>query len=417
MTELGNELVGASLAGRYELHQWVSGAGNGALFLTSFGPEARPALLRLVHDAPPSNPDQLELWRRISRLSHRNLLPLLDCGRTEIDDDFYVYAILENPDDRLETALENGPLTESDVREVLDAVTDGLRYVHERGLVHASIDPEHVVALGDRIVLVSETLEESGARGFTPADDVRALGELAYRLLTGHRIVPGGASDLSTIGEPMRAIIEHTVDPDPETRWGLAQIAALLHPEPSTSAPDAMPAAPPPAEVKAKPFPKWVYAACAVVALVGIFWLGRRTAPSAGSTPSALSAPSTPAQTAVAPPVAAAVVSPAPVVSAPAKAADPVPAPAPAPAPVNDVPRNWRVIAYTYAGPTIAEKKARLLNETWPDIQATVFAPKRGGMFLISLGGRMTREEAVRVQHKALSEGVSRDAYIQNYVE
>ena len=47
-----------------------------------------------------------------------------------------------------------------------------------------------------------------------------------------------------------------------------------------------------------------------------------------------------------------------------------------------------------------------------------VFTPKeKKGYYLVALGGRMTRDEAVRIQRLARADRVARDVYIQNYSE
>jgi cell division protein FtsN len=77
----------------------------------------------------------------------------------------------------------------------------------------------------------------------------------------------------------------------------------------------------------------------------------------------------------------------------------------------------WRVIAFTYRTNAAAEKKVQQLNQYQPGLNATVFSPKGQVYYLVSLGGRMTREDAVRLQHTARSKGLPRDLYVQNYSE
>ena len=58
------------------------------------------------------------------------------------------------------------------------------------------------------------------------------------------------------------------------------------------------------------------------------------------------------------------------------------------------------------------------MNKRHPEFDARVFSPKeKKGYFLVALGGRMSREDAVRLQKKARTEGVARDVYVQNYVD
>jgi hypothetical protein len=76
----------------------------------------------------------------------------------------------------------------------------------------------------------------------------------------------------------------------------------------------------------------------------------------------------------------------------------------------------WRVIAFTYRTRVAAEKKVQQLNQYHPGLNATVFSPKdKSGYYLVSLGGRMTHEAAVRVQRSARGKGLPRDLYVQNY--
>jgi hypothetical protein len=78
----------------------------------------------------------------------------------------------------------------------------------------------------------------------------------------------------------------------------------------------------------------------------------------------------------------------------------------------------WRVIAFTYNSHDMAAKKVQQVNERWPSVHAAVFSPKdRRGYYLVALGGRMTREDAVKLQRKARGLGMPRDTYIQNYAE
>ena len=56
--------------------------------------------------------------------------------------------------------------------------------------------------------------------------------------------------------------------------------------------------------------------------------------------------------------------------------------------------------------------------ERHPEFDARVFSPKeKKGYFLVALGGRMSREDALRLQKKARTEGVARDVYVQNYLD
>jgi eukaryotic-like serine/threonine-protein kinase len=143
------------------------------------------------------------------------------------------------------------------------------------------------------------------------------------------------------------------------------------------------------AEVSRTPsFPKWVLApALVLLALLGLPFL-----------------PKTPP---------AHVASPAPAPATPASAAPAAPAPVGVP---EEPSEYWRVIAYTYNVYRKAEEKARSLNQKWAGASAEVFQPNgRSGPYLVALGGRMSRDEAVRLLRIARGKGLPRDIYIQNY--
>jgi hypothetical protein len=76
----------------------------------------------------------------------------------------------------------------------------------------------------------------------------------------------------------------------------------------------------------------------------------------------------------------------------------------------------WRVVVYTFNRSEDAERKVRALNAKHPHLQAQVFTPNgQSGPYLITVGGRMTREDAAHFRSRALASGMPRDSYIQNY--
>jgi len=94
-------------------------------------------------------------------------------------------------------------------------------------------------------------------------------------------------------------------------------------------------------------------------------------------------------------------------------------APAPLP-PVRGEVRSagsWRVIAYTYTRYQDAAHKASTINQKHPELQAEVFAPngRSKGPFLVSLGGRVSRAEAQKLEQRAKSRGLPRDTFSRNY--
>jgi hypothetical protein len=412
MTHLQEHWEGVSLSGNYTLERWLTGDENAAFFQTSPGSDGRRAIVKLVREAVADGNGLLDLWQRTRQLRHPNLVELFEYGRADHGGEIVLYAVFEAPDDRLAAALSQSPLSPQESREVLDSVLGALRYLHAQGLVHGALDPDHIVGVGDRIKLSTDGLRDADSSS-AYREDVRLLGELWQR-------------ELMSASPKSSQIAGRAADPNPQSRWTLAEISAALNPPvPKVPVPAAAP--PPVAPVRAAPvatprvsvppvvvpkevpvtkraathpFPKWIFVGAAGVLLL-VLGLNRRR----------------PAE--VASPVAA--------VSLPAEA--PVPAPVPKvaepKAPVPTVPKPspatgkemWRVIAFTYRTRDAAARKVQQLNQDHPGLNAAVFSPKSRGYYLVSLGGRMTHEEAVRVQHSARGKGLPRDLYVQNYAE
>jgi hypothetical protein len=76
----------------------------------------------------------------------------------------------------------------------------------------------------------------------------------------------------------------------------------------------------------------------------------------------------------------------------------------------------WRVVAYTYRGQTKASDMVAKISDKHSDLDAEVFNPPgRGGVYLVTLGGAMDHDAAVKMRDKAQREGLPADTYVQNF--
>jgi eukaryotic-like serine/threonine-protein kinase len=348
-----NRWEGVYVAGEYGLDEWLGESDNAAFFRTSYGPDQRPAVAKVIPAEAASTDSQLELWRELREISHPALLQLLDFGVCTADGsaaaastgDLYLYAVYEFPEETLDAALSRAPLEESEKREIREAATGALRYLHAHGFVHGAIDAGHVVAAGNAIKLSSDTVRRVSDE-HTPAEDWRKL-ELLL----------------------------------PETT-----VKAAVEPAPAPSAPLLELPSPPRFAL-----PTWAIGTIAAMLCVGGFWFLPKSAP-----PAHQSEPQS---------------NPAPVAAVKA-----LPPPTQPQAPAEEH-REWRVIVYTYSNYQAASHKAAAITEKWPGALAEVFRPKSAGRspYLVALGGWMTRDDAVRLLKIARGKGMPRDTYIQNY--
>ena len=382
MTQLRERWEGVSLPGDYLLEKWMGGDDAGGFFETRSA-DGRRAVVKLVRESAADGAVRLALWERTRAVRHPNLRELLDCGRAEAGGESVVYAVFESADDTLAAALGRSPLAEAEAREVLAAVLGALACLRVKRLAHPALDPDQVVAVGEQIKLSTDALRDVPAD--TPyTDQVRAF---------WHKISPCTAARSADILAQALGV---------EAATGPAGHAAAAESPPMVALASDSTSAPP------KRFPKWILVGAAGVVLL-ILGFNLRRAPEAAVPP---------ART----PSSVATVAPAVSNASPAEESSPKPGVKPtvkqAVKPARGAKAMWRVIAFTYLSRDAAARKADQVNQRHPDYAATVFEPKdKKGWYLVALGGFMIREEAVRLQKKARSEGLARDVYIHNYVE
>ena len=385
--------------GGYVLGARLDATAGSAYFEASGGDGKRIARLVAGEDAPA----QVELWTRLASLSHPHLLRLFACGQVECDGGPVAYTLMERPDEILGDVLTDRALTREEAGHALAGAAEALACLHEAGFVHGELSPWSVVASGDSIKVPCDGARTSCAT-LTPAVDVRALGLTACEMLARHapnlsggdpRFTPEEAAALGPFERFARNCLR-----DGGNAWSAAQAAAWLRgpqqePAPAPAAP-ALTVAPQPVEMAPAParpaftLPRWTYAAVATCALAGVLYVAAKARPEPP-------APVPPARVRQA----------RPPVRPPASVS-----PEPASAPGG---HSWRVIVYTYNGLTAAEKKAHDINRKWPQFKAEVFAPRRGGPYLVSLAGGMTHEQALRLRHAARRKGLPRDTFVRRY--
>ena len=470
--QLWNDYEGTTIAGQWKLGALLRTEGRSALFATTRA-DGRPAVLRLTEALN----DQAVLqarYRAIQAAGDRYLVAVEGFGDAELDGAPLSYAVLEATQESLAEIVAVRRLAPEEAQEVAVSVAGGLLALHGQGLVHGHVEPENVLAAGDRIKLRADcarpapSAEDAALEGaVTPQTDALGLAGLIYRSLTQGRL--HDASDALALPEPFAAIVRNTA----RGTWGVAEIEAELerysraHAVPvvapvktpaaaSGGAPAASPAGIPGAAVAAGKQAASLESTAATGQLLSsraasADALKATGAESAWQQPERVSSGNRrniligigvvvvllilflafhhgasrttgeagpPASGAVAAPPAASPESPAaataPETAPEAQASTSQTAAASSGSAASGT-KVWRVIAYTYNRREEAAAKAASINQHSPGFDAQVWSHSGQRPFLVELGDGMEKPAAFALRARARKAGIARDVYAQNY--
>lgn len=239
----------------FPLRQYAGGSEHSAVFLTeTAGDEHQKAAIKLI-DADAEADETLQRWSEAAQLSHRHLLKVMATGRCEVGGTQTLYVVTEWAEEDLSQILPERALTEEETRGVLEPVLDALAYLHGKGLMHGSIKPGNIHAIGDTVKLSSDSIGRSGRARATlrplsahdapeaeksTAADAWSLGVTLAEMLTQKppKVVPGSDGVvLQELPEPFGEIARNCLRRDPGKRWNVGQIAARLNPRAVIGAP------------------------------------------------------------------------------------------------------------------------------------------------------------------------------------
>jgi hypothetical protein len=439
-----NELEGRSIHGRHPLRRLVRSEGRSAWFESEAGdPAGSPATISLI-EALTDADEVTERLLAAQSLQQMNLVSIRNVGQVTLDNTLFVYAVMDHIEQSLAEVLQSQSLSVEQGREVAEALVAGLTAIHQQGMSHGHVEAASVLATEHGVQLRSDCLQLSPAG---QVEDVAGIGVTLFHAFTQRKELTATDAQINRIPAPFAEIVRNTFS----RRWTLGQVANALKPAhgvpamaaapaaPVTPAPapapEPAPVAPRPAEIPAarleplpprtdlsEPQPRepiadgeprrplGVYAGLAVV-LVILGWLGwSAVKPHPAAAPASEPAPQA--------------VAPAPPTAAPAPPAKPSPAAVAGgkrPAPVASQSKGravWRVVAYTYKYEKPADEMVEKLKKEHPNLNVAVFSPGgRANDYLISLGGAMTHDEAVRMLGKARSMGLPADTFVRNFSE
>jgi serine/threonine protein kinase len=456
-----SDLAGQVIDSRFTVQSVQSQQSDRATLTVSGDQPAEPLLMEVVDKDSSDFDSQRQCWETAQQVEHPNLTRILAVGQSESAGDKFLYCVKEQHDDELSAVLESRPLTQDEARQVLNSILPCLDHLHRSHLVHGSINPDHVLAFGDRVKLAADSIRPAGP-ALPLSDDVHAIGMLTMKMLTSRH---GAAPDLSSVSAPLREVIYSCLDATKRqtlTPAGIMQMLSGPVSRPAASTPRAAPERVPPPKTSVQlpqapvtPLPgipespagrkpmRLMLAALGVLLVVVAVWALRKPAPANGlpapvetareARPSPADS-SNPAQQRVeiipAPNPASPKPAPQPSSRKPsdserARAAtamrpsgvrEPITPAKPAPptsAADSTGAGNWAVIAATYSDYDAAQKRTESLRRQMGQCDCSVYPERgQGRRYYVLAGSGLTKAAAERLHRSAKASHLPPDAYV-----
>ncbi len=257
------------IAGRYRVEREVGRGGMGSVWLCRDEVLGRLVAVKQVGHLPGESAPDLARAMREARssapLNHPNVVSIYDA----IEEGDHIWLVMEYVPGRTLAQLmsQDGRLTPERAASIGAQVADGLAAAHDRGTVHRDVKPGNILVTEDDSAKIADfgisrttgdpTLTQSGlmsgtpayfspqlARGEepTPADDVWAMGATLYAAVEGRPPYPEQRNAIAMLSQivsdtpphPEHAgflsdPIRRMLDPDPTSRWSMADVAHALH--------------------------------------------------------------------------------------------------------------------------------------------------------------------------------------------
>jgi TonB family protein len=311
LIEASKKWEGRVVDGKFPLRQWLGGSGHSAAFLTERSGGARAVIKLLAAQdrsaTTHSEENRLSRWAVTAKISHPNLIRLFEFGRCQIEDERFLYVVMEYAEEDLGQIVPQRRLAPAEVAEMLPPIIEALSFLHEQGFVHGGIKPSNIFAVDNHVKISADDLHHIGEPGegksegysapeaetaLSAAADVWSVGMLLATVL-GQRAPDvqkkNGAQVLMPDGvpEPYRTMARRCLQIDPAHRCKLSDILR------APPAPEPLPKeSPPPVRKNRIPALVVVFACIVVLALVIGRMRTRRGAVSSSEPPP--QAPSTP---------------------------------------------------------------------------------------------------------------------------
>ncbi len=250
-TRSGTGLIGQVLSGRYRLESKLGSGGMSTVYLALDETLQRRVAAKVLHREMSDQPDQLERFRRearaVARISHPNVVNVIDAGNDEDGHPYIVFEYVEG--ETLKQRIDRyGRLPLDEAAAYAIEVGRGLQSAHLAHMVHRDVKPQNVLIdtegrakvtdFGIALSMEADGLTKTGrvlgttdyvspeqamGKAVDDRSDIYSLGILLYEMLRGD--VPFKAETL--VGVAMK----HVNDPMPDiqaTRPGTSSALAAV---------------------------------------------------------------------------------------------------------------------------------------------------------------------------------------------
>ena len=156
-------LLGVALSDKYILIDRIGVGGFGKVYLALQAPLARRVAVKVITSLLPegtSSEEDADLineaYKRflreataMTRVSHPNIVTLIDFGEAELNEQQFPFLVMEFIDGgtTLRDRLDQGPMTDRDSYRVFNHILEALKDAHEQGLIHRDLKPENVMII------------------------------------------------------------------------------------------------------------------------------------------------------------------------------------------------------------------------------------------------------------------------------
>jgi hypothetical protein len=197
--------TGTTLGSRYRLESTIGTGGMATVWRALDLRLDRPVAIKRLHAARAADYEFATRFRReaqlVARLSHPNLVRLLDAGEDE-DGPYLVLELVEGETlkDRIR---REGALDPYEAARLCAQVADGLAYAHAEGIVHRDVKSQNVLIAGDGRARLTDfgiaRTEDAEADGLTRTDVMIGSADyLAPEQADGRRVDP--RTDVYSLG-------------------------------------------------------------------------------------------------------------------------------------------------------------------------------------------------------------------------